>query len=99
MERLFVGAGIAAGSALGGSGVVDGATGGGFLLLFAGFADERFAGETDLVALDGENFHENLVAELQLIGNVGEALFGDSLMCRRPSVPGKSSTKAPNSAR
>src|SRR6266852_6258069 len=77
MERLFVGAGIAAGSALGGSGVVDGATGGGFLLLFAGFADERFAGETDLVALDGENFHENLVAELQLIANVADAMFGD----------------------
>src|SRR6266852_6316932 len=77
MERLFVGAGIAAGSALGGSGVVDGATGGGFLLLFAGFADERFAGETDLVALDGENFHENLVAELQLIANVADAMLGD----------------------
>src|SRR5229473_7757381 len=77
MERLFVGAGIAAGSALGGSGVVNGATGGGFLLLFAGFADERFAGETDLVALDGENFHENLVAELQLIANVADAMFGD----------------------
>src|SRR6266852_1341241 len=77
MERLFVGAGIAAGSALGGSGVVDGATGGGFLLLFAGFADERFAGETDLVALDGENFHENLVAELEFVANVADAMLGD----------------------
>src|SRR5713226_5779097 len=77
MERLFGGAGIAAGSALGGSGVVDGPTGGGFLLLFAGFADERFAGEADLVALDGENFHENLVAELQLIANVADAMLGD----------------------
>src|SRR6266851_296721 len=77
MERLFVGAGIAAGSALGGSGVVDGATSGSSLLLFAGFADERFAGETDLVALDGENLDEDLVAELQLIANVADAMFGD----------------------
>src|SRR5713226_5068876 len=77
MERLFGGAGIAAGSALGGSGVVDGPTGGGFLLLFAGFADERFAGEADLVALDGENFHEDLVTELQLIANVADAMLGD----------------------
>src|SRR5713101_4104328 len=77
MERLFVGAGIAAGSALGGSGVVDGATGGGFLLLFAGFADERFAGETDLVALDGENLDEDLVAELQFVANVTDAMLGD----------------------
>src|SRR6266849_8206313 len=77
MERLFVGAGIAAGSALGGDGVVGGATGGGSLLLFAGFADERFAGEADLVALDGENFHEDLVAELQLIANVADTMLGD----------------------
>src|SRR5216683_7174420 len=42
MERLFVGAGIAAGS-----------------------------------ALDGENFHEDLVAELQLIANVADAMLGD----------------------
>src|SRR5712691_7983879 len=77
MERLFAGAGIAAGSALRGDGVVDGATGGGFLLLFAGFANERFAGEADLVALDGEHLNEDLVAELQLIANVADAMFGD----------------------
>src|SRR6266849_5989979 len=77
MERLFVGAGIAAGSALGGDGVVGGATGGGSLLLFAGFADEGFARQADLVALDGENFHEDLVAELQLIANVANAMLGD----------------------
>src|SRR6266446_9780006 len=47
------------------------------LLLFAGFADERFAREADLVALDGENFHENLVAELEFVANVADAMLGD----------------------
>src|SRR5713101_10217923 len=50
---------------------------GGALLLFAGFANEGFAREADLVALDGENFDEDLVAELQLIANVADAVLGD----------------------
>jgi hypothetical protein len=52
--KLFVGAGVAAGAAFGGTGVVGAtATGGRFLLFFAGFADESFAGEADLVAFNG----------------------------------------------
>src|SRR5713101_1218783 len=50
---------------------------GGALLLFAGFADQGFAREADLVALDGENFDEDLVAELQLVANVADAMLGD----------------------
>src|SRR6266704_1125487 len=72
-SRLFVGAGVA----LGRTGIVGRATSGGFLLLFAGFADERLAGEANLVALDGENLDEDLVAELQLIANVADAMLGD----------------------
>src|SRR6266446_2276079 len=53
------------------------ASSGGSLLLFAGFADKGFAREADLVALDGENFHENLVAELEFVANVADAMLGD----------------------
>src|SRR5260370_11734791 len=53
------------------------ATGGSFLLLFARFSDERLARQPDLIALDGEHFHENLVAEFQLIANVTDAVLGD----------------------
>src|SRR5579872_1258426 len=53
------------------------AAGCGFLLLFAGFLDEGFAAEADFVALDGENFYEDLVAEFQLVANVADAVFGD----------------------
>src|SRR5258708_35999288 len=53
------------------------AASGGSLLLFAGFADKGFAREADLVALDGENFHEDLVAELEFVANVADAMFGD----------------------
>src|SRR5713226_770629 len=76
-SRLFVGASVAPGAALGGAGIVRRAASGGFLLLFAGFADERFAREANLVALDGENLDEDLVAELQLIANVANAMLGD----------------------
>ena len=53
------------------------AAGGCFLLLFAGFLDERFAREADFVALDGKNLYKDLVAELQLVANVADAMFGD----------------------
>src|SRR5260370_11336636 len=76
-SRLFVRAGVASGAALGRARIVGYAASGGFLLLFAGFADERLAGEADLVALDGENLDEDLVAEFQLIANVADAMFGD----------------------
>src|SRR5712691_10660045 len=76
-SRLVVGAGVASGAALGRTGIVGYATSGGFLLLFAGFADERLAREANLVALDGENLDEDLVAEFQLIANVADAMLGD----------------------
>jgi len=72
-----VGAGIGAGTALGRGGSAAAARGGGFLLLFAGFADQGFAGEANLVALDGENLDEDLVAELEFIANVANAMLGD----------------------
>src|SRR5712664_2927294 len=76
-QKLFVGAGIAAVafSAVG-TGVAS-AAGGSFLLLFASFADEGLARKADLVALDGKNLDEDLVAELQLIANVADAMLGD----------------------
>src|SRR6266481_6770795 len=77
VKKLFVGAGVASGAALGRAGIVGYAASGGFLLLFAGFADESFAREADLVALDGENLDEDLVAEFQLIANVADAMLGD----------------------
>src|SRR5713226_10702358 len=76
-SRLFVGAGVASGAALGRARIVGYAASGGFLLLFAGFADESFAREANLVALDGENLDEDLVAEFQLIANVADAMLGD----------------------
>src|SRR5260370_11241199 len=76
-SRLFVRAGVASGAALGRARIVGYAASGGFLLLFAGFADERLAGEADLVALDGENLDEDLVAEVQLIANVADAMLVD----------------------
>src|SRR5229473_7500737 len=76
-SRLFVGAGVASGAALGRAGIVGYATSGGFLLFFAGLADESFAREADLIALDGEHFHEDLVAQLQFIANVADAMLGD----------------------
>src|SRR5216684_3863471 len=76
-SRLFVGAGVASGAALGRAGIVGYATSGGFLLFFAGLADESFAREANLVALDGENLDEDLVAEFQLIANVADAMLGD----------------------
>src|SRR5712692_4318531 len=66
MERLFVGAGIAPSAACGS-----------LLLLFTGFANQGFAGEADFVALDGENLDEDLVAELEFIANVADAMLGD----------------------
>src|SRR5206468_3990108 len=36
-----------------------------------------FAGEANLIALDGEHFNENLVAELEFVANVADAVFGD----------------------
>ena len=71
-----MGAGIAPAFAARGAGGATAASGG-FLLLFAGFADESFAGEADLVALDGKNFHEDLVTELQFVANVADAMLGD----------------------
>src|SRR5260370_3038533 len=77
MERLFVGAGIAAAAFTARRTGVASAARGGFLLLFAGFADEGLAREPDLVALDGKNLDEDLVAKLQLIANVADAMLGD----------------------
>src|SRR5579859_247540 len=49
----------------------------GFLLFLPGFLDESLAREADLVALDRQDFYEDLVAEFQLITNVADAVFGD----------------------
>src|SRR5437660_821532 len=77
VKGLFVGAGIAAAAFAAGGDRVASAAGGSFLLFFAGFADQGLAREANLVALDGENFHEDLVAKLQLIPNVADAMLGD----------------------
>src|SRR5437879_13491565 len=74
---VFLGAGIAAAAFAAGGDRVASAAGGSFLLFFAGFADQGLAREANLVALDGENFHEDLVAKLQLIPNVADAMLGD----------------------
>src|SRR5260370_6497388 len=75
-RKLFGGAGaIVAGTGIGRS--CSGPTAGSALLLFAGFANERFAGEADLVALDGERLYEDLVAQFQLLANVADAVLGD----------------------
>src|SRR5258708_25774764 len=74
-RKLFGGAGaIVAGTGIGRS--CSGPTAGSALLLFAGFANERFAGEADLVALDGEHLYEDLVAKFQLIASVADAIVG-----------------------
>jgi len=71
-----VGAGIAAAAfPTRGTGVA--AASSGFLLLFAGFADEGLARQANLVALDGKDLDEDLVAKLQLIANVANAMLGD----------------------
>src|SRR5579859_1952568 len=49
----------------------------GFLLFLPGFLDESLAREADLVALDRQDFYEDLVAEFQLVANVADAVFGD----------------------
>src|SRR6267143_1087717 len=77
MERLFVGAGIAAAAFTARRTGVASAASRRFLLLFAGFADEGLAREADFVALDGENLDEDLVAKLQLVANVADAVLGD----------------------
>src|SRR5216683_1225227 len=77
MERLFVGAGIAAAAFTARRTGVASAASRRFLLLFAGFADEGLARQADLVALDGENLDEDLVAKLQLVANVADAVLGD----------------------
>src|ERR1700745_3674481 len=46
-------------------------------LLFAGFLDEGFAREADLVALDGPDFYPKLGAPFQFIANVADAVFVD----------------------
>ena len=46
-------------------------------LLFAGFLDERFAGEADLVAFDGQNLDEDLVAKFEFVANVADAMLGN----------------------
>src|SRR5882724_11378891 len=76
LEPLFVVAEIAAGAAFGRGGCTAAASGG-FLLLFAGFLDESFARQANLVALDGEDLYQDLVAELQLVADVADAMFGD----------------------
>src|SRR5258708_32708877 len=71
-RKLFGGAGaIVAGTGIGRS--CSGPTAGSALLLFAGFANERFAGEAALVALDGEHLYQGLAAQLQLLGDVAGA--------------------------
>ena len=69
------------------------------LLLFALFAQDGFAPQANLVAFDREHFHQDLVALFQLVATSRMRWSAISLMCRSPSVPGKISTKAPNSAR
>src|SRR5438876_3684473 len=77
VKGLFVGAGIAAAAFSAGGDRVASAASGGFLLFFASFADQGLAREANLVALDGKNLDENLVAELQLVANVADAMLGD----------------------
>lgn len=48
-----------------------------FLLFLARFLDESLAREANFVALDGEDFYEDLIAELELVANVANAMFGD----------------------
>src|SRR5712671_2284606 len=48
-----------------------------FLLLFAGFLDEGLARKAYLIALDRKHLDEDLVAELQLVANVADAMLGD----------------------
>src|SRR5712672_1039819 len=47
------------------------------LLLLARFANQRLAREPDLVALDREHLDQHLVAQLQLIANVANAMLGN----------------------
>src|SRR6266852_2653532 len=68
------------------------------LLLLARFANQRLARQPHLVALNRKHLDQHLVAQLQLIADVPNAMLGISLMCSKPSVPGNSSTNAPNSA-
>src|SRR6266478_1903376 len=71
-RKLFGSGGVVvAGASIGRSS--SGPTAGSALLLFAGFANERFAGEADLVALDREHLNEDLIAKFQLIANVADA--------------------------
>src|SRR5207237_10131896 len=67
--RLFVGAG-GAGAAFASrrAGVV--AAGGSFLLLFAGFLEQRFARKANLVAFDGKHFKQDLYAVLHFVAHV-----------------------------
>src|SRR5215470_6544552 len=57
-----------------------GSTGCGFpalLLFFASFLDKGFARKADFVAFDGKHFDHDLIAELQLVANVADAMFGN----------------------
>src|ERR1700736_2252538 len=47
------------------------------LLLLARFANQRLAREPDLVALDREHLDQHLVAQLQLIAHVANAMLGN----------------------
>src|SRR6202167_490037 len=40
-------------------------------------AQDGFAAQADLVSLDGQNLHEDLIAFLQLVANRADARFGD----------------------
>src|SRR5713101_1545273 len=45
-------------------------------LLFTLLAQQRFPREPDLVALDGKDFDQDLIAELELIADVADAGLG-----------------------
>src|SRR6266481_4153313 len=72
-RKLFGSGGVVvAGAGIGRSS--SGPTAGSALLFLAGFANERFAGEADLVALDREHLNEDLITEFQFIANVADAM-------------------------
>jgi len=67
--------------------------------LLALLAEKSLARQLDAVAFNAENLDQDLITFAKLVLDVLHAMLGDLAHVEQAVVPGKISTKAPNSAR
>src|SRR2546428_9512406 len=79
------------------------AVAGGLRLSAAGFAalfipllaEQRLAGEANLIALDRKHLHQHLIAQLEFIADVADTLLGNLADVKQPIRAGKELDKGP----